>query len=215
MIKNLEQVLEQLFESVPKARLLRLFVRNPDYSFTFRELTRRSQTRPLTARKELKKLVKLGLVGNKTAVLEDEVARSAKSKRRKSAVRKKRTLVYYTDHHFRLFPELRDLVTKDTFASRKKILGKIKRLGRIKLAILSGVFLNSDQSRTDLLIVGDNVKKARLEHFLAEIESEIGRSIQYTVMDTKEFAYRLNMYDKFLRDILEYPHEKLINKLKI
>ena len=128
---------------------------------------------------------------------------------------KKRTLVYYVDHDFRLFPELRDLITKDTVASRKKILLKVKRLGKIKLAILSGIFLNSDQARTDLLIVGDNIKKVRLEHFLAEIESEIGRSVQYTIMDTKEFAYRLNMYDKFLRDILEYPHEKLINKLKI
>ena len=158
----MSQVLEQLFESVPKARLLRLFVCNPDHSFTFRELTRRGQIRPAATRKELKKLVKLRLVGNKTAVLEDETARSAKSKRRKSAVRRKRVPVYYADHNFRLFPELRDLITKDAVASRKKILRKVKRLGKIKLAILSGIFLNSDQARTDLLIVGDNIKKARL-----------------------------------------------------
>ena len=85
----------------------------------------------------------------------------------------------------------------------------------MKLAVLSGVFINSDNARTDLLIVGDDVKKRALENFLGHTESDLGRPIQYTLMDTEEFRYRMDMYDRFLRDILEYPHAKLINRLDI
>ena len=52
-------------------------------------------------------------------------------------------------------------------------------------------------------------------NFLIRTESELGKSVQHTLMDTEEFRYRLDMYDRFLRDILEYPHEKLINKFDI
>jgi len=48
---------------------------------------------------------------------------------------------------------------------------------------------------------------------LAELESEVGKEIQYAFMETKEFEYRYQMFDRFVRDIFEKPHEKLINKL--
>ncbi|GAG51475.1 unnamed protein product [marine sediment metagenome] len=30
------------------------------------------------------------------------------------------------------------------------------------------------------------------------------------MFDTKEFFYRLNMYDKLIRDILDFPHEVVL-----
>lgn len=62
------------------------------------------------------------------------------------------------------------------------------------------------------MIVGDNIKKQSIEKFLVVTESELGKMLRYSVMDTKEFRYRMNVYDRFLRDLLEHDHEKLINK---
>lgn len=196
----MEQILEKLFESVPKVRLLRLFARNSDQLLTFEDIVRRSQIKRPQARRELKKLLVLGLVKQKTV---------------KTTAGTKRTKVYFVNTEFRLLPELQDILTKDAVASRKKLLFRARGLGKIKLLVISGVFINNDTSRTDILIVGDHIKQAKLEKFLAELESEIGRSLHYTLMSSDEFAYRLDMYDRFLRDILEFPHEKVINKLKI
>ncbi len=44
---------------------------------------------------------------------------------------------------------------------------------------------------------------------------QIGKELNYSVLPTKEFLYRLRMRDKFIRDILDYPHEKILNKLDI
>ena len=88
-------------------------------------------------------------------------------------------------------------------------------MGKVKLAVISGVFIQSENSRTDLLIVADGIQKRKLDRFLAKTESEIGRTIHHTVMETEEFQYRMDMYDRFLRDILEYPHQKIINKFNI
>jgi len=60
-----------------------------------------------------------------------------------------------------------------------------------------------------LLVVGDKLRKAGIEEGVRKLEAEIGTEIVYAIFDTKEFIYRLNMYDKLVRDILDYPHEVL------
>jgi hypothetical protein len=69
------------------------------------------------------------------------------------------------------------------------------------------VFIKNHDSRVDLLIVGNKMKKSKIEEGIRRIEAEIGTELTYAIFDTKEFLYRLNMYDKLIRDILDYPHE--------
>jgi hypothetical protein len=65
----------------------------------------------------------------------------------------------------------------------------------------------------DLLVVGDNMKLSLLENIIKTIESEIGKEIRYAVFETQEFTYRYSVFDKLIRDILDFQHEKIINKL--
>jgi len=83
------------------------------------------------------------------------------------------------------------------------------------LTILSGIFINEENSRVDLFIVGDSIKKRKLFVFLRDLEAEVGKEIDYVVFSTADFNYRYDMFDRFIRDVLEKPHEKLINKLRI
>lgn len=194
----MDAILEKLFESIPKVRLLRLFVRNPELTFEFKEIAHKTKVKNTVLRRELGKLLDTGLIKERAGRRDGKATRT-----------------FYLNQDFFILKELRDLIMKDAIPPRKKILAATQKLGRVKLAVLSGVFLNSERSRTDILVVGDNIKKSRLENFLAELESDIGRPLRYTLMDTKEFAYRVDMYDRFLRDILEFPHDKLINKVRI
>jgi hypothetical protein len=61
-----------------------------------------------------------------------------------------------------------------------------------------------------MLIVGDNIKRRKVEEEIRKLEAEIGVELAYAVFDSKEFSYRLNMYDKLVRDILDFPHEIIL-----
>lgn len=96
---------------------------------------------------------------------------------------------------------------------------RIQKLGKVKLAIISGIFLNDSNSvdsydtPADLFIVGDDISRQKLRLFLASLEAEVGMELKFTLMDKEEFEYRLGMFDRFVRVLLEGPHEKIINKL--
>jgi len=195
------QILEQLFDSPVKARLLKLFLRNPNEIFRISEIGDRIQANLRVVRRQVEGLRKIGFLKRKTI--------------RKKTKEKKPGIYFFVNPQFDFYQELRTLVLKSSPASLEKIFRQIKKLGRIKLAILSGVFLNLDNSRVDLLIVGDSISKRKLESFLRNLEADVGRAINYAIFSTEDFNYRYEMFDRFILDILEKPHQKLINKLKI
>lgn len=198
-------MLEKLFESVAKARILRLLVRNAEQKFSLEQIAGHSQVKRKAVRRELQKMMKYGLAEERTISVEVKTKNSKKPRTRKEKV-------YGVNPQYTLLRELQDLIITSSVAPHEELLRQMKGIGKIKLAIISGVFTQSENSRTDLLIVGDGIQKRRLDRFLANAESELGKPIQHTVMETDEFRYRMDMYDRFLRDILEYPHEKIINK---
>ena len=71
------------------------------------------------------------------------------------------------------------------------------------------------ESRADILIVGDHIKKSSLDNTIKKLESEIGKELRYVCFSIEDFKYRLSMFDKLIRDILDYPHKKILNRLGI
>ncbi|MBI3442281.1 MAG: hypothetical protein HY007_00720 [Candidatus Sungbacteria bacterium] len=208
----MEQILEKLFDSVPKARILRIFMQNPDQSFIFDAIVKKSNVTRIQARKEINKLLKLGIIFEKMASIKNDIPGH---KENEMPVKMMRAKVYAANQNFEVFQELRNLIIKSSIASKKNLLQRLKKLGRIRLAMIAGTLINNDRGRTDLLLVADDITKGRMEKFLSGLESEVGKQVHYTLMTKDEFTYRTNMYDRFLRDILEAPHEKLINRLNI
>jgi hypothetical protein len=150
--------------------------------------------------------------------------KNKKSKTKKDTGKKKRAKerVFYTlNPDFEFLSELRSLILKSSPAEKDRIAQRLSRVGRIKMALVAGVFLNNPDStmtqetRTDLFVVGDDIDKRKMTFFLKSLEAEIGKEIKFSLMEKDEFEYRYNMYDRFVRELLEGPHEKLINKLGV
>jgi len=184
--------LEILFNSRPRVKVLKFLFRNYPVNVSVKELSKRTQEPTESIRKEMNDFSKIGLVkvlaGNYHAL----------------------------DNGFEFFDELKDLILKSSPAEKDKMIQRITGLGQVKLAIISGVFLNSrggGDSEVDLFIVGDKVKKYKLRKFLRSLEAEVGKEIRFGLMEKKEFEYRHSMFDRFVRVLLDSPHEKLINKL--
>jgi len=188
------ETLEKLFNSKARVRLLRFFLNHPKEKFLLPEISSRVKINSKGIRKEVNNLVKSGFL------------------KIKQANKKK---YYFSNPKFILYDELKELVFKGNPASSKEIAKKIKNIGQIKLALISGSLINSEKGRVDIFIVGENLNKVKLKRFLEDIESEIGKGISYAAMNADEFNYRRNMFDKFVLDILEGPREILIDRMKI
>ena len=140
------------------------------------------------------------------------IKRRPKNSKRVSVTR------YYLNYHFQYIDELKDLVLKSSPEEKEKIIENLLKLGRVKLAIATGIFLNrvnSEAIATDLFIVGDDISRRKLRSFLKSLEADVGKEVRYVIMEKEEFQYRIGMFDRFIRVLLEGPHEKLINRLGI
>lgn len=191
-----QQVLEKLFDSPAKLRLLKLFLRNSEIKFLLSDIRKRTLLDSSSVRRQLKKLEDIRFV---TSV-----------KKRNSSER-----IYSLNNRFVFFDELQNLILKSSPADENKLSTQIRGLGRVKLAILSGIFLKPDRqnSRCDMLVVCDDIRERKFANFIRNLEAESGIELNYTILTSEEFDYRYKMFDRFVHDILEKPHIKLINKI--
>lgn len=141
------------------------------------------------------------------------------SKKRKKIITRVSRTIYSLNPAFELFEELKSLILKSSPGEKNDMVKRISSLGRVRLAVVSGIFMNTNsgadiyESPADLFIVGDDISKRKLKSFLASLEADIGKEIKFSLMDKDEFQYRYGMFDRFIRVLLEGPHEKIINKL--
>jgi len=124
------------------------------------------------------------------------------------------TRLYQADSSSIFFNELRNLVLKAAPPSFPKIEKSLLKLGRLKLVLLTGVFLNLPDSRIDLMVVGDDINFRKLGGAIKNMEKDLGSELRYVILGTDEFKYRYEMFDRFVRDILDAPHKKIIDRLR-
>ena len=122
---------------------------------------------------------------------------------------------FYFNPDFSYSDKLYDLLSGSDHIDKEDIASRFKKAGKIKLLIVSGIFIKNNESRADFLIVGDNLKRNFINESVKKIEAEIGKELSYAIFDTQEFIYRLSMYDKLIRDILDFPHNIIIESKEL
>jgi hypothetical protein len=176
------EILGKIMGTPARVKLMRLFLLNPGKNFKNKDISRRSRVAAPALRSELRLLSSVGFI-------------------------KKRGNEWLFNPDFKYTSELENLLINTETLSHQTILNQFKSVGRVKLIVLSGVFIKNKDTRVDFLIVGDNLKKGKIEDGIRKLEAEIGAELVYAIFETKEFLYRVNMYDKLVRDILDFPHE--------
>lgn len=187
-------ILEKIFGGAARVKLMRLFLFNPNSSFTADEASQRIKADISRVRRELNFLVKVGLIKKRTTATKG---------------------VWYLNERFPYLAEFQRLLLQTSLITPQTILKKLSKIGRLKLVILSGLFKEQWESRLDMLVVVDNGKKSTIESVMTTIEAEVGKEIQYAVLDTNDFKYRLGVGDRLVRDVLDYPHEVALDRLTL
>ncbi len=201
-------ILGKLFGSEAKVRIMRLFLFNPETPFTNEDVAERAKTNLSIARHELSVLRKMKLIRRKGFV-----KRVVSKKGKVSKFVRIHTEGWVLNTSFSYFSELQRLLIDASLLKGAELVRKLSSSGRLKLLITAGIFIQNSDSRVDLLIVGDHLKRGSLEHTIRAIESEMGKELKYAAFETGEFNYRLGMYDKLVRDILDYPHTVVLDRL--
>lgn len=182
----------KLFGSHARLKLIRLFLFNPSQTFSVAEASARSRVAASDARGELAALRQAGLL------------RKARGKVMRFALNEK-------------FPYLLALkqLLLNTERRGESVPERLRTAGALKLIVLTGVFVGNVEGGLDMLIAGDKVKESSLREKVKGLEAELGRELRYALLSTPDFLYRLNMNDKLIRDVMDYPHRIVYDRLDI
>ncbi len=186
-------ILSKLFGSNVRVKLLRLFLFNPRATFALADAAKRSQSKPAEVRRELVVLEQIKLI---------------KRSKRAGSVR----FGLYTD--FKYLEALQNLLLNAPELGAE-LYERVRRTGAIKLVVVCGVFVGEWDAPLDVLIVGDRVAERSLRDKIRKIEAEVGKEIRYTLLTSENFLYRQNINDHLVKDVFDYPHRIVHDKLQI
>jgi hypothetical protein len=196
-------MIEQLFGSKTRVKLLYLFYSNPNRSFYVREITRKIDEQINSVRRELSNLLSIGIITSDNT---------------------NNRLYYEVNQKFEHYEPLLAMfgntihkpkvASKATKASGDDTQTGLTALGNIEIALLTGQFTRDESTGIDLLIVG-NVNQNRLHKYIAELEAQEGKEIRYTVFSAEDFRYREQIHDRFLDSIKSAKKQILVDKRSV
>ncbi|MFA5129770.1 MAG: hypothetical protein WC477_02490 [Patescibacteria group bacterium] len=194
-------MLEHLFGSKTRVKLMALFLQQGSEPIFVREVTRKIGTQINAVRRELANLVEFGLI------IETEVAAQGGEKR--PGLKRK---YYRLKEAFPLLPEVRSLMTKAQLLVEHRVDKILEESSGVRYVAFMGAFLGAQNSPIDLFIVGA-LDDSTLQRIVSAMEKTLGREINYTVMPVTEYQYRKDITDKFLMGILDAPKSVVLDRL--
>ncbi len=191
-------MIEQLFGSKTRVKLLQLFYSNPNRSFYVREITRKIDEQINSVRRELSNLLSAGIISSDTT-------------------NNNKRLYYEVNQGYEYFEPLTAIFgngvksSTDKEPATNKQAQTFKSLGNVDLVLYTGQFTRDESSGIDVLLVGD-LNQTQLAKFIEGLEQQESKELRYTVMSPHEFAYRRQVKDRFLSTVLEAKSQILLDK---
>jgi hypothetical protein len=186
--------LSRLFGSNARLKLLRLFLFNDDMSFTVPDIAFRTKTPVDSVRKELRTLTAASIVRKRST---------------------KQGVQYAASRRFPHYEALQAFVRSTTTVDDANMVNTLKRSGSVRLVVLSGLFTGVPETKVDMLVVGDKLDDKTLDASVRTLEAELGRELRFASFTTEDFRYRRGVYDRLLRDIFDFPHRVLLDRIGI
>jgi len=217
-----KKVIEQLFGSKTRVKLLQLFYSNPNRAFYVREITRKIDEQINSVRRELSNLLSIGIITSDATNnrLYYEVNQSyeyykplamvfggmkvADAKAQPEAKAAKKTGKKTEE------PVAVPAAPKADVAAEHPMAKGFRGLGKVELALLTGQFTRDEQSGIDVLIVGD-INQAKADKFMAELEQAENKELRYAILPLDNYRYRVQINDRFISNVLEAKKQVIIN----
>lgn len=189
-------MIDQLFGSKTRVKLLGLFLNNPSRAFYVREITREVEEQINSVRRELANLVTVGVVKSST---EDN------------------KVYYEVDQGWKFYEQLREIfaaddkIADDTKVSAKTWAKKFANLGYVRVVIFAGKLVYGSDSPLDVLVAGDEISEIKFKNLAKSLEKDAGVSLRYTHLTLNDFYYRLSVHDAFVMNVLRAKNQIILD----
>lgn len=195
--------LSTLFGNQATIKLLRMFLFNPSMIVSMDDLLRRARLVRRTARTELSILERAGIIKKKQT---STVGASGK---------RRRVQGFTLNHRFSHLVALQSFLFETAPLDSKTVMRHMRKAGKLDLIVISGVFTRKFDGRLDLIVAAKKLKQGKIEAAVRTLEAELGIEIRFAAFPTEDFLYRLGMYDKLTRDVFDYPHQILADRVGV
>ncbi len=194
-------MIEQLFGSKTRVKLLYLFFGNPNRPFYVREITRKVDEQINSVRRELSNLLSIGIISSDTS-------------NNKLYYEVSQTYEFYTplSQVFGNAP-ITGEASEDTIgATLESATPKYwQTAGNLELVVYTGVFTRDEHAGIDVLVVGD-VSRPAVQKLIDGLEKQEGKELRYTVMDNEQAQYRSQIKDRFWADLMGAKKQIILDK---
>lgn len=191
-------MIDALFGSKTRVKLLHLFMNNPGKAFYVREITRLIDEQINSVRRELANMLNVGVI----------TSNSTDNK-----------LYYEVHQRYEFYSAFREIFAGTNQAVRKgssklkteaiNTSGDWQQIVRtssgLRIAIASGILVEGSAAKVDILLAG-TLPDRKLKEVIEQVEAVVGRDVNYSLMTYDEFYYRMSVKDKFIYDILANKH---------
>jgi hypothetical protein len=193
-------MIEQLFGSKTRVKLLRLFYSNPNRPYFVREITRKIDEQINSVRRELSNLLSIGIITSETT---------------------NNKLYYEVNQKYEYYEPLQQIFGSGAKKPAKKTgaaadadeaipESDLRAVGHIDLAVYTGQFTRDESTGVDFLVVGE-VNPNALQKYVDDLEGKENKSIRYTVMSLPDFQYRQQINDRFAVGIMNAKKQVLVD----
>lgn len=195
-------MIDALFGSKTRVKLLHLFLNNPGKAFYVREITRLIDEQINSVRRELANMLNVGIIDSETS---------------------DNKLYYQVNQRYEYYVPLRAIFADEKVAALSaepqhttvpSWQDELRQLAGARLIVLSGVLVEGSSSSVDVLVAGD-VRPAQLKKLIKSIEAFEGREINYALLSYSDFYYRLSVRDRFVNEIINQKYITLVDTEKI
>ncbi len=193
-----------LFGSQARVKLLRFFLFNPSKEFTFDEISRRARLVRRTARTEMNALERAEVIKKKQFYLQAE-----------GSTVKKRVQGYALNKEFPNLQSLQTFLFETAPINGKTVLKHLRKAGTLDFVCIAGIFVRDFDQRIDVLLAMKKYSPAKVETAIRSLEAELGVEIRFAAFESTDLLYRVGMYDKLTRDVFDYPHQIIIDRIGV
>lgn len=191
-------MIDALFGSKTRVKLLHLFLNNPGKSFYVREITRLVDEQINSVRRELSNLLEVGVITSATA---------------------DNKLYYEVNQLYEYYVPFRAIFGDQKAEPSVKVKPTAdgpewqqvaEKLSGARVVVAAGALVRGSASPIDLLIIGDSPNQ-KVNDLVKLIEAHEGRALTYTTMKYDEFYYRLSVHDRFINGVLTNKHQVIVD----
>jgi len=188
-------MIDALFGSKTRVKLLHLFLNNPGKAFYVREITRLIDEQINSVRRELSNMLAVGII----------TSDSADNK-----------LYYEVNQRYEYYVPFRAIFADEHIEAAVSNTADngwsdlVANLPGVRLAVTAGVLVKGSASSVDLLLVGD-IPAVKLKNAIKQIEKIEARELNYSMLSYDEFYYRLSVRDRFITEVLTGKYAVLVD----